>query len=332
MRNIKLEPLKKSIPYQDKGFTMIELIVTITVLAVVAAFTAPSLLGFVEDAKIRDCRSKIADIKRAYSEEAIDMGVNHPSSYENFNLVDSAIRKSGGKYSNGVTIPELSDEDREKTGIEKYKFYAGLCPQGGEYVISFIEDKEAVGTTSTKTKIVVACTYPGHTEEQVNVSLIGLHTLENAINDKNSKIYEFYHGKPASDGNPAVAAKTGHLDSTGKNYAPYVQELLASIGIDISSTSSWQIVKLNRQEANPNNLDEEWGYNIFWTEEKIDDFEIGADGFGPAVNVIKYNTGTKKYHYGTGKVKKHEMASTDKDYDFNIMDFSDTVWTEATDI
>lgn len=314
------------------GFTMIELIVTITVLAVIAAFTVPSLLGFVDDANAKDCRSKITDIKRLYSEEAVDMGVDNPSEYENQNLVDSVIQKSGGTYSNGESIPELSDEDREKKGTEKYRFYAGLCPKGGEYVVSFKEDANTEGTGKVKSKIVVACTYPGHTEEQVSVSLIGLHTLENSLNDKSSKIYEFYHGKPASDGNPAVAAKTGHLDSTGKNYAPYVQELLASIGIDISSTSSWQIVKLNRQEANPNNPDEEWGYNIFWTEEKIDDYEIGADGFGPPVNVIKYNTGTKKYYYGTGKVKKHENAATDKEYDFNIMDFTGTEWKPATDI
>lgn len=322
MRNIKLKFTRKGRAYGAKGFTMIELIVTITVLAVIAAFTAPSLLGFVDDANAKDCRSKIADIKRAYSEEAVDMGVDNPSEYENQNLVDSAVQKSGGTYSNGVSIPELSDEDREKKGTEKYRFYAGLCPKGGEYVVSFKGDANPEGTGKAKSKIVVACTYPGHTEEQVGVSLIGLHTLENAINDKNSKIYKFY----------VTDTKTGHLDSTGKHYAPDVQDMLASIGIDISSTSSWQIVKLNRQEANPNNLDEEWGYNIFWTEEKIDDYVIGPDGVGPPVNVIKYNTGTKKYYYGTGKVIKHEEAENNPKYDFNIMDFTGTVWTEATDI
>ena len=318
MRNIKLEPLKNSIPYQDKGFTMIELIVTITVLAVIAAFTAPSLLGFVDDAKAKDCRSKIADIKHLYSEEAVDMGVDNPSGYENFNLVDSAIKKSGGTYSDGKTIPELSDEEREKTGIEKYRFYTGLCPQGGEYVISF----DDMITDNTKTIMLVACTYPGHTEEKVSVSLIGLHTLNNAINDPKSKIYQYY----------VTDNKGGHLDSTGKIYAPDVQKMLAAIGLDISSNSSWRIEKLT-QQTETSDPDKEWGYNIFWTEAKIDDYEIDPEtGYGPDVQVIKYNTGTQKYYYGTGKVKKHEWAKPGNEYDFNVMDFTGTVWTEATDI
>lgn len=306
------------------GFTMIELIVTITVLAVIAAFTAPSLLGFVDDAKAKDCQSKIADIKRLYSEEAVDMGVDNPSEYENQNLVDSAVQKSGGTYSNGDSIPELSDEDREKKGTEKYRFYAGLCPKGGEYVVSFKGDTNTEGTGKVKSKVVVACTYPGHTEEQVGVSLIGLHTLENAVKDKKSTIYNYFFVENNGKG------KGNHLDSTGKNYAPDVQKMLAAIGIDITENSSWRIEKINRQTENPNNKEEEWGFNIYWTEEKIDEYEVGT-----SVKVIKYNTGTKKYYYGTGEVKKNEAYSgvPGSEYDFVVMDFTKVnKWDEATDI
>ncbi len=298
----------------NQGFTMIELIVTITILAVMAAFTAPSLLGFVDDAKAKECRSKVTDIKRLYSEEAVDMGVDTPSGYENFNLVDSAVQKSGGAYSDGTTFPELSDEDREKKPDDKYQFYAGLCPRGGEYVISFDRDADVGDAEGVKNKILIACTYPGHTEQKVSNSLIGLHTLAKAINDSTSKIYKFY----------VTDKKTGHLDSTGKIYAPEVQNMLAAIGIDISSSSSWQIVKLNRQEANPNKPEEEWGYNIYWTEEKIDGYDPGTP-----ISVIKYNTGTKKYYYGTGKVKWHENYP-DPEYCFVIMDFTGTEWEETT--
>ncbi len=81
MKKRCLRFFKKNYFQTEKGFTMIELIVTITVLAVIAAFTIPSLLGFVDDAKAKDCRSKTNDIKRSYTDLVVDKGVEVPTKY-----------------------------------------------------------------------------------------------------------------------------------------------------------------------------------------------------------------------------------------------------------
>lgn len=49
MINLKqrLKARKKS----EQGFTLVELIVVLVILAILAAFTIPAMLGFVEDAK-----------------------------------------------------------------------------------------------------------------------------------------------------------------------------------------------------------------------------------------------------------------------------------------
>lgn len=54
--------LKKQLRNQ-KGFTLVELIVLLVILAILAAFTIPAMLGFVEDAK---GKAAIADAREVY--------------------------------------------------------------------------------------------------------------------------------------------------------------------------------------------------------------------------------------------------------------------------
>ncbi len=285
---------------RNHGFTMIELIVVLTILGILAALSVPSLSGFIEDSYTKDCRSKVSDIKRLYMDGVIDKGVEEPQKYESFLIVDSIMQNYGALNSDGSDI-KLGDEEEDETGTEKVKFYKGLCPRGGEYIVSFQKgDKEG------ETKIAVSCTYKDHSEEEINVSLIGVHTLNQALNDKSNTIYQYFENR---------GAKT-HLDSTGLNFAPIVQQMLSEIGIDISSTSSWRIYKLgDTPDANG-----EWGFNIFWTETKIDDLPNGTE-----FPVLKYNTGTQKYSYGTAKVRTEKMPGTNKD--MNVINVSDTKWT-----
>ncbi|MEG2285990.1 MAG: prepilin-type N-terminal cleavage/methylation domain-containing protein [Eubacterium sp.] len=54
--------LKKSLK-NNKGFTLVELIVVLVILAILAAFTIPAMLGFVEDAK---GKAAIAEAREVY--------------------------------------------------------------------------------------------------------------------------------------------------------------------------------------------------------------------------------------------------------------------------
>lgn len=54
--------IKKSI-WRKQGFTLVEIIVVLVVLAILAAFTIPTMLGFVEDAK---AKAYIAEAREVY--------------------------------------------------------------------------------------------------------------------------------------------------------------------------------------------------------------------------------------------------------------------------
>lgn len=49
--------------HQEKGFTLVEIIVVLVILAILAAFTIPAMLGFVENAK---AKAYIAEAREVY--------------------------------------------------------------------------------------------------------------------------------------------------------------------------------------------------------------------------------------------------------------------------
>lgn len=287
----------------SNGFTMIELIVVLTIIGILAALTVPSLLGFIEDSYTKDCRSKISDVERLYVDAVIDKGIEEPQKYESFTIVDNIMKNYGAVNSDGS---DIITGDEDETGTEKIKYYKGICPKGGEYIIYFKK-----GAHEGETKISVACTYKDHSQGEKNVSLIGIHTLSQALEDKTNKIYTYFKDR----------GSTSHIDSTGTVYAPEVQKMLSEIGIDITETSSWRIYKLGDKADNNG----EWGFNIFWTETKIDNLPEKTE-----FQVLKYNTGTKKYYYGTAQVRTDTMPGTNPPVQMNVINVSNTKWTEVS--
>lgn len=61
-----------------KGFTLIEIMVVIAILALLAALVAPKLMGRTDDARITDARVQIKNIETALKLYKLDNG-NYPS-------------------------------------------------------------------------------------------------------------------------------------------------------------------------------------------------------------------------------------------------------------
>lgn len=64
-----INKLKKN----QKGFTLVELIVVLVILAILAAFTIPAMLGFVNDARAKALVSQTREIYMAYQAAITDV-------------------------------------------------------------------------------------------------------------------------------------------------------------------------------------------------------------------------------------------------------------------
>lgn len=67
-----INKLKKN----QKGFTLVELIVVLVILAILAAFTIPAMLGFVNDAKAKAYVAEAREVKLAYQSAVTEVTTN----------------------------------------------------------------------------------------------------------------------------------------------------------------------------------------------------------------------------------------------------------------
>lgn len=73
----------------SKGFTLIEIMVVIVILALLAALVGPKLMGRTDDAKITDARVQIKNIETALKLYKLDNG-NYPSTEQG---LDALVEK-----------------------------------------------------------------------------------------------------------------------------------------------------------------------------------------------------------------------------------------------
>lgn len=60
---------------KDKGFTLVEIIVVLVILAILAAFTIPTMLGFVNDAKKKALIAEAREVYVAAQATATEYGI-----------------------------------------------------------------------------------------------------------------------------------------------------------------------------------------------------------------------------------------------------------------
>jgi general secretion pathway protein G len=71
-----------------RGFTLIEIMVVIVILAMLAALVGPKLMGRTDDAKIQTTRTQIGNIETALKFYKLDNGV-YPSTEQGLNALTS---------------------------------------------------------------------------------------------------------------------------------------------------------------------------------------------------------------------------------------------------
>lgn len=121
------------------GFTMIEVIVTLVILAIIAAFTIPTYLGFVRDSQAKECAANTALLTRDCQQAQKDL----TKSPTEIVRIDGSDREQVAiKY--GIFFKAIDDEFNVDLATDKVSdikviekggkiMVAGICKDGGNY-------------------------------------------------------------------------------------------------------------------------------------------------------------------------------------------------------
>lgn len=94
-----------------KGFTLVEIIVVLVILAILAAFTIPTMLGFVNDARGKAMIAEARTVYVAAQSTATEFGATT-------SLDDGALSTALG--STKVTTPDAGDAGKASAQMAKY--------------------------------------------------------------------------------------------------------------------------------------------------------------------------------------------------------------------
>lgn len=113
----------------NKGFTLVEIIVVLVILAILAAIAVPAVLGYVDEAK-----------KTRYIEEAHSIYTVIQTKEARYKALENELNDD--TYNNTEYKKELTETITKKTGIQKVTF--GTCSHIGkdnaEYYVNFKSD------------------------------------------------------------------------------------------------------------------------------------------------------------------------------------------------
>ncbi|MFR9061162.1 type II secretion system protein [Eubacterium callanderi] len=179
-----INKLKKN----QKGFTLVELIVVLVILAILAAFTIPAMLGFVNDAKAKALVSQTREVYMAYQSALTD--VSSGTGYKN-----------GDKTTETFNVGTTITPGYEGTGMDNRLQKSALSKLVGDIII---EDTDA----STK---------------KVTYSIVSELKYSVVVNETKVTSVKLSNGDytiiltPASDGSGSGETTTEKGNTTGVN-------------------------------------------------------------------------------------------------------------------
>ncbi|MCB6570936.1 type II secretion system GspH family protein [Eubacterium limosum] len=135
-----INKLKKN----QKGFTLVELIVVLVILAILAAFTIPAMLGFVNDAKAKALVSQTREVYMAYQAAITDE--SNGTGYKNGDVTSAEFKANGSTFTPGLAGTGM-DNRIQKSAVSKLV---------GDIIIeTTASDKTVTYSTATNIKYVV---------------------------------------------------------------------------------------------------------------------------------------------------------------------------------
>ena len=132
------ESVKNPVPHNERGFTLLEIIVVVFILSILAALVAPRIIGRTDDARIVDAKVQIKNLETALKLYKLDNGF-YPDTQQG---LDALIEKP--------TSGQIPKKYREGGYLEQKKIppdpwgnpYIYVCPglHGDIDIISYGAD------------------------------------------------------------------------------------------------------------------------------------------------------------------------------------------------
>lgn len=149
----KINALQKN----QKGFTLVELIVVLVILAILAAFTIPAMLGFVGDARAKASISIAREIYVAAQSSATEIatgmkledkaqsGINRPGNETAADYIKAKIVSLLGNdisdaKKNGLKVLIYDEPETQQPAPAKDEPHVLIKTDGKIYSVSYVDD------------------------------------------------------------------------------------------------------------------------------------------------------------------------------------------------
>jgi len=124
----------------DQGFTLVEMLVVITIIALIMALVGPRVLNFLGESKVKAAKIQIQSLASALDLYALDAG-QYPSSSEG---LEALMRRPGG--ATAWSGPYLKGDVVPKDPWGKPYIYRSPGQHGAYDILSYGSDGQEGGT------------------------------------------------------------------------------------------------------------------------------------------------------------------------------------------
>lgn len=249
------------------GFTLVELIVVLVILSVLAAVTVPSVLGFIDDSKAKECQSQVKALAEEVTAARMSYEVDGMSSKEAAEMGKTPFDVQ--EYINGAGDAGRCPVNREDVYQYIYddeeKAYVIACPKGhgkgvlsgsGKFTVAVVEDEDK-RESKDETEPESTPTLPDPPKKKSYKAVIDPESLnletsgENSSKDLSVKVVDEETGEPLPDGSytvqwhyPQNGCVTG--GATGSNVTVQAQhadngEIYCTVTVNDDETGSQSV-------------------------------------------------------------------------------------------
>ena len=236
---------------KNSGFSLVELIIVIAIMAVIIGVIAPQYIKYISKSREAVCQTNMDTLIREYQVETIS---RQPSTVEEAKaLLREIVEAHGGTV------------ESEGTSFYTGGVYSGFCKDGGTYSCMFSGDF-----------LIMSIDCSVHGENIIDVKTLKERLEQITFDDIPGFAYKdlnaYFKNNPSLD---SEAVSTDSPDKYGKygSLAKAVSEKLTEQGIN-TTNRSWRMYKKNSE------------YNLFLTDRKIAESDVDS---GDWIDCVKYD-------------------------------------------